>query len=257
MTFEDLYGEQLTSELGTTDVTQRFTTARRKAAINEAQTEFIERTECLVKLFEIPVVDSTEEYDLEASVTNYLRIAKRGPSLKMNDGTNDRFVEGPDDFPQQDPPLLNRNSPGWRAWPDGTPVGWYLRREASFLYFGLTPSPDIPSGETWTLQIPCVVRASDMSATTDVPFKASGAAAGPSSFIPWHKALVHHAAFLLEKLRKDPVRMKMQAELFESYVRRFQAQDKPKGGQMVQMAHNYRAKRGGFRRMSVNGDAWT
>lgn len=254
--FSELYGEKLTAELGTADVTQRFTTVRRKAATNDAQTEFIERTECVVKWVEIPVVDGTNEYDLEATVTNYIRIAKAGPSLKMTDGTNDRYTEGPKDFPQMDPPLLNRNQPGWRAAADSNPIGWYLRRHLGLLYFGLTPGPSIPSGETWTILVPCVVRAADMTADADVPFTVTGGTA-PTSLQMWHQALVHHAAFLLEKLRKDPARMKMQAELFESYVQRFQRQDRPKGGQTVQMATNYRSGRGGFRRMSVNGDAWT
>jgi hypothetical protein len=253
MIFSTLYGEQLTAELGTSDVAQRFTTARRKAALNEAQTEFIERTECVTKWVEIAVVDGTEEYDLEANVTNYIRIAKAGPSLKRTDGTNTWYVEGPKDFPQTDPPLLNRNSPSWRAFPDGTPNAWYLRRHLGLLYFGLTPGPEIPSAETWTLLIPCVVKAADMTADADVPFTVTGGTA-PTSLSIWHKALVHHAAFLLEKLRKDPQRMKVQAELFESYVQRYLKQDRPKGGQIVQMAHNYRKGVGGFRRMSVNAD---
>lgn len=256
MQFSELYGNQLDYELGTEDRTQRFTTARRKAALNEAQTEWIERTECCIKQVELSVVDGTEEYDLEANVTNFIRIAEAGPSLKRTDGTNTWYHEGPKDFPQSDPPLLNRNTPGWRAFPDGVPVQWYLRRHLGLLYFGLTPGPDIPSGETWTLLIPCVVKAADMNADADVPFTVTGGTA-PTSLSIWHKALVHHAAFLLEKLRKDPQRMKLQAELFESYVSRYLRQDRPKGGKTVQIAHNYRLRAGGFRRRSVNADAVT
>ena len=49
MTFLELYGTELDRELGTTDRTQRFTTARRKAAINAGQLEFVRRTECLTR----------------------------------------------------------------------------------------------------------------------------------------------------------------------------------------------------------------
>jgi hypothetical protein len=254
LTFSDLWGDQLDQELGSIDRDQRFTVARRKMALNEAQTEFIERTECLVQWFSAAVTDGVGEADLEAAITNYLRLAKAGPSLKMVDGSgNERYAEGPDDFPQTDPPLLNRLTPGWRGTTGATPSRWYLRRNAGALNFGLTPPPSVPAGETWTLLLPCVVRAVDMSADTDLPFTVYGGVA-PASLAIWSKALVHHAAFLLEKLRKDPTRMKIQAELFESYVARYLRQDKPKGGQTVQLAHDYRrsGRSRGPRRFSVN-----
>ena len=256
MDFETLYGEQLTAELGTSDTTQRFTLPRRKAALNEAQTEFIKKTECCIKWVEIAVVDGTEEYDLEATVTNFIRVAKGGPSLRMVDASaNARYLEGPDEFPETNPPLLNRHTPGWRANPDSTPVAWYLRRHLGLLYFGLTPGPDIPSGETWTLLIPCVVKAADMVDDDDEPFTVSGGTA-PTSLSIWHKALVHHAAFLLEKLRKDPTRMKLQAELFAAQIAEYLGEDRRKSGKTVQMAKDYRQhRRSGFRRFSVNADS--
>ena len=65
MTFLELYGTELDRELGTVDRTQRFTTARRQAAINAAQVEFVKRTECLTRSVSISLVDGTREYDLE------------------------------------------------------------------------------------------------------------------------------------------------------------------------------------------------
>jgi hypothetical protein len=256
MDFVTLYGEQLTAELGTSDTAQRFTLVRRKAALNEAQTDVIKKTECCVKWVEIAVVDGTAEYDLEANVPNYLRIATAGPSLKMVDASaNERYVEGPDSFPQMSPPLLNRQQPGWRANPDSTPAAWYLRRHLGLLYFGVVPGPDIPSGETWTLLIPCVVKAADMVDDTDEPFTVSGGTA-PASLSVLHKALVHHAAFLLEKLRKDPTRMKLQAELYAAQIAEYRGDDRPKGGKMIQMARNYRQhQRAGWTRYSVNADS--
>lgn len=254
-TFVELYGEDLDRELGTTDRTQRFTTARRKAAINDAQMEFIERTECLSGEFTVSVVDGTAEYDLESGVVNIIRVGKGGPSLKRVDATATIYIEGPDDFPQTNPPLLTRLTPGWRSLEAGTPGGWYLRRDGGSLYFGLTPPPDIPSGETWSLLVPCVVRATDMVNDTDKPFTISGGTS-PGTLTPWHPALVHYAAYLLEKYRKDPQRSGVQVQLFDSYVQRYLKQDRPKGGQMIQLATNYRknARSGGFRRMSVDGD---
>ena len=45
--FSSLYSARLDRELGTDDSTVLFTTARRKAAINEGQAEFADLTECL------------------------------------------------------------------------------------------------------------------------------------------------------------------------------------------------------------------
>lgn len=262
MQFSELYGTQLDIELGSEDRTQRFTTARRQAAINAAQNEFIERTECLIREVSISVTDSTEEYDLETLVTDYLRIAKGGPALKIVDASaNERYIEGPDDFPQKNPPLLKRQSPGYRANADSTPNGWYLRRDMGRLYLGLTPPPDVPAGETWTLLVPCVVKAADMSADGDKPFKsASGTSpTAPESLSVWHQALVHFAAFILEKLRKDPMRMQTQMQLFTQYVARYIAQDRPKGGQTIQMQRNYRSGRraSNWMRRSVNAATTT
>lgn len=253
VSFLDLYGDRLDRELGTTDRTQRFTTARRQDALNEAQVEFVERTECLVKEFEVAVVDETAEYDLETEVTNYLRIAKDGPSLKRDDGTTVLYTEGPKDFPQTTPPLLSRSTPGWRALEASTPNGWYLKRNAGALNFGLTPPPSIPSGETWTLLIPCVVKALDMSSDSDTPFRISGSTT-PVSLTIWSMALVHYAAHLLERFRKDPQREGVQFQKYELYVQRYLKQDRPKGGQMIQMATDYRNRKGVFRRIAVDGD---
>jgi hypothetical protein len=46
MDFVTLYGLELDRELGSADRTVLFTTARRKAAINAAQLEWVKRTEC-------------------------------------------------------------------------------------------------------------------------------------------------------------------------------------------------------------------
>ena len=83
MDFLTLYGTELDRELGTTDRTQRFTTARRKEAINAAQLRFLKRTGCVTKQTTIALVDGTQEYDVEATVTDFGGITAQGLAIKM------------------------------------------------------------------------------------------------------------------------------------------------------------------------------
>jgi hypothetical protein len=112
--FSTLYGIELDRELGTADRDQRFTTARRKAAINAGQLEFVKRTECLQRQASVTLVDATQEVDLEASVTDFGWIAKQGISIAITSGTTTRYLEG-DDLEVTSVANLNVEEPGWRA----------------------------------------------------------------------------------------------------------------------------------------------
>src|SRR3990167_8386798 len=126
MTFLELYGVELDREVGS-DSTTLFTTVRRKAAINAAQLEFVERTECLTRQTTVALVDGTQEYDLEA-ITDFLRISKQGVSIRITDSdANVRYIEG-DDLTVTSVERLNQEAPGWRAVDAGTPTHVYLRR---------------------------------------------------------------------------------------------------------------------------------
>lgn len=238
MIFSQLYGIELDRELGTTDVSQRFTTARRKAAINAAQLEFVERTECFQRQVELALVDATQEYDLEASVTNLLVIAKQGISIKIVDSSaNVRYIEGKD-LVQTTIQRLNDEESGWRAVSAGTPRKWYLRQQGGVVELGFHPKPDFASGDTWTALVPCVMQPTDLTLDADVPFTYSSDAI--ISLKPYHRALVHYAAYDLEKFRKDTARGAAQLQLWEDYIARYQMKQLPKAGGRVRFLRDYR-----------------
>jgi hypothetical protein len=237
MQFSELYGTELDRELGTADTTQRFTVVRRKAAINAAQLEWVKRTECFQRQTTVSLVTGTQEYDLEATITDFAWIAKQGVSIKIVSGTTTRYIEGRD-LQVTSVERLNTEEPSWRAVAASTPKNVYLRRDGGTVNLGFHPAPAITGTDVWTALVPYVVVPADMSADADEPFTVS---ANPlKSMRPWHRALVHFAAYDLEKLRKDTQRGGAQLQLFELEVAKFTGVEKPKGGGRVRLATDYR-----------------
>ena len=242
MTFLELYGTELDRELGTADRTQRFTVARRKAAINAGQLEFVKRTECLTRSVSISLVDGTREYDLETSITDFGWISKQGLSISVTDGTTTWYYEG-DDLTFTTVERLNSEHPGWRSWTAGVPRYVYIDRNGGALNLGFVPAPDF-DGDTAAVRVHAVVIPADMSADADEPFTVSSNAI--RSLRMFHRALVYYAAFDLEKLRKDPQREGLFSQLFDAEIEKYTLASKPKGGQQIRLARDYRgeAKRG-------------
>lgn len=238
MTFLELYGTELDRELGSSS-TVLFTTARRKAAVNAAQLEFVKRTECLMKETSVSLVDDTQEYDLEAAITDFGWISKQGIRIAITSGSTTRYLEG-DDLRETTVARLTTDEPGWRAASAGTPTHYYLRRDGGRMYLGLHPKPSIDT-ETWVAVIPYVIQPADLSADIDVPFTVSSNAL--NSLKPWHRALTHFAAFDLEKFRKDTGRQQAQLALFEAEVQKFMGNEKPKNGSRIRLARDYRSSR--------------
>lgn len=236
MTFLELYGDELDRELGTADRTQLFTTARRKAAINAGQLEFVRRTECLQRQVSVSLVSDTQEYDLEASISDFGWIAKQGVSIRIVEGSTTRYIEG-DDLTETTVERLNTEEPGWRAADGSTPAQRYLRHDGGSVYLGFHPMPSFSTG-TWTALVPCVIVPADMSADGDLPFTYSSNAVQSLRF--HHQALVHWAAYQLEKYRKDTERSGTQFQLFEAEIEKYVGAMKPKNGRPVRMAVNYR-----------------
>lgn len=244
MTFEELYGVELTRELATADTTARFTTVRRKAAINAGQLEFAKRTHCLTRETTIAIVDGTQEYDLEATITDFGGISAQGVSIKIVGSSATRYIEG-DDLIETTVERLNVEEPGWRADTASTPRYVYLRRNGGTVNIGFHPAPDVGSGETWTVILPYWAIPADMSATTDEPFTISSNTI--KSLRPFHRALVHYGAHDLEKLRKDLGRAAAQLQLFEQYVAEYEQEQRPKRGTRVRLARDYRRLGRGLR----------
>lgn len=244
MTFLQLYGDELDRELGSADRSQLFTLARRKAAINAGQLEWVKRTECFQKQTTVAIADGTQEYDLEATIADFGWIAKQGVSIKIVSGAHTRYIEG-DDLVVTSINRLNIEEPGWRAVAASTPTKVYIRRDGGAVNLGFHPAPDITGTDVWTAIVPYVLIPADMSADADVPFTLSS---NPlQSMRPWHRALAHYGAYDLEKFRKDQARAGAQLQLFELEVAKFTGTEKPKNGSHVRFARVYRRPMGSAR----------
>lgn len=242
-TFSELYGERLTRELGSADTTSLFTTARRKDAVNQAQTEFAKQTECFQKTVSIPVSDGTREYDLETLIAadDYVSLAADGVEYVYTDAAgNVTYVSG-DEFPRLDLDVLNRERVGWRAASNAQfPDGYYLREDGGTIYLGLTQPPTVTSGDTAALTVPYVAIPPTMVSDTDEPFSDSAGTNPKRAVRPWHQGLVHYAAALLEPLRKGFTAEQRQRQLFAGLVADYLQRHRKKGGSQILHAHDYR-----------------
>lgn len=242
MEFEELYGEALDTELGSADRTERFTTFRRKRAINLGQREFARLTDCFPREAQIDLVSDLREYDLEAVINDeaFLRFTEQQPYLHLTDaGGHLRSITG-EEFPRRDIAQLDRETPGWRSNSSGsTPCEWYLREEGGRTFFGLNPMPSIPSGATWLAFVPYSSYPADMILDDDEPFQTDSGGNPKTSLRIYHQAIVHRAAAELEKLRRNYPQMKEQLRLFGGMVQDYREKKVPTGGQRVSFARNY------------------
>lgn len=262
-TFSQLYGEYLDAELGSADRSSLFTTAKRKDAVNRAQLEFVKQTGCFQREASITVVDGTQEYDLDATgiITSgdFLDVAPQGPEHQYTDSDGSIVYTAGDDFPRIDIPQLNRESTGWRQTdtPSERPSSWYLREEGGSVYFGLVPIPDIGSGDSALVTLPYVAYPPDMTDDAHEPFSVVMGTSPKRTLRPWHQALVHYAAALLEPLRKNYQAEKRQRELFAGMVADYLQKQRPKNGQRVVFARNYyRESRARFSGSRLDPRVW-
>lgn len=240
LTFVGLYGTDLDRELGSSDRDTLFTTVRRKAAINEAQTWWVTQTGCLTRTGEIGVSDGVADYDLELELADedFLWLAKEGAHLRQTPATGNETVLSGDQFRRRTKGWLDRYEPGWRTETAGTPRVWYPHDEGGQSIVGLVPTPDVPSGDIWTLFVPYVVKPAAMTADTDKPFTVDG---DPKlSVIPWYDALVYYAASELEKLRKGLERSQFFRSQAEGRVLDYLDKQRAPGGKVVSPVRSYR-----------------
>ena len=143
-----------------------------------------------------------------------------------------------DDFPYVEYAALNREEPGWKqavkvVYPDG----WYLREDGGHVYLGLKTPPLVAVGTSSALSVPYVAAPADLSADADEPFTQGTDV--KKSLRPWHQALVHYAAALLEPLRKNYQGEQRQRTLFAGHVADYLQRKRPKGGGVIAQAKNY------------------
>jgi hypothetical protein len=247
MTFADLYGTDMDTELGTEDRTSRFTTVLRKRYVNEGQRWFNEQTGCYVKRAELAMVDGTAEYDLESTgviaAGDYIRPSKTTASLRRYDGAGTdpsdySYVEGPE-LPFKAEETLNQTRPNWRSESPGTPQCWTLLEADTAVYFTLVPPPDVPAAETWVVLWPYVAQPADMTDDAHEPY---GNATPRTTLRPYHRALLHYGAAQLEKRRKNHEGVDRQMKLATIDVAKYKADQTRPNGQAIRLAHNYRGR---------------
>ena len=245
-TIGDMSGELLTHELGTSDTSELFTSARRTQAVIEGEREFANVTECLIRESTVTTSNGVAEYDLLSTVVipggDFIRMAGRGPEYRLVSSNSTavgstRYVAG-DEFPRSDIERLNRRDPGWRnSTGSQIPTDWYLKRESGKLLFGMYPPPTVTSSESGALRIPYVAYPATSTESTHVPFTYAGETR--TDLAPYHRAIVHWAAHKLEKLRRDIEASEVQLQKFTGYVQEYLEEYRPKGGQRVTLSRNY------------------
>lgn len=250
--FADLYGRRLDIELGTNDSVVLFTTARRKAAINEGLREFADLTECWQRESSITCSNAVATYSLVSTVNvpggDFLRLLTGGPEYRYTDASSYvTYRSGQDDLPRRDLEWLNSHEPGWRASTGATfPVSYYLDMQDGAQVIGLYPPPTLSSVTSAKLIVHYVARPSSLSSDTAVPFTDT-AGQTRSDLTPYHQAAVHFAASQLEKLRKNTEDADRQMQLAMGYVQRYLSAMRPKAGRSIRPAKEYfsRAHRDG------------
>ena len=246
MTFLELYGEELSKNLSSSDTTNLFTLVRRKLAINQAVEWFVTQTECVQRKVSLSMIDNTSQLNLRTLVTNadQLWIAKRGPEVRLTRTSDSALtVIAGKDLPFTTIEVLNRTVPGWQSELKGTPRCWYLERDGADQFFGVFPPLAVTTGYTAALILPYVVRPVAMTADSDTPFTvASGTA--DQTLTPWHDAIGFKAASKLELLRKDIPRSRAMDEQAMARVMDYLDKQRAPGGKFIQMAINYRSRSG-------------
>ncbi len=250
--FEALTGTHLDIELHSADSTTLFTTARRNLGVNEGMQEFVEMTECVIRESSVACSCNTSEYDLNAASTDFFRLASRGIEYRFTDSNGAvTILAGDDDFPRRDVNWRNTYESGWRASTVvGMPSGYAIREDDGAYNIVLNTRPDIGSSESAVLVVPYIPLLVPMTSTGDEPFTVGGAVR--TDLRPFHKATVHYAAHLLEKLRGDTDASDSQYQKFLSYVERWKNGARNKAGQFVTFGRSY--LREASRRRGDEGD---
>lgn len=244
--FSTLYTRFLDQELGSDDSTVLFTTARRKAAVNDGQREFADLTECVTRESTIAVTGGTSEYDLNSTAVlpggDFARIAAQGPTFAYTDASSQTTFLAGDDFQRRDIEWLDRYEPGWRessvtSSVQQMPTYWYLRRDGPRMYFGMVPTPCTGSSATAKVLFPYVVTPDPLTSDTQLPFTVNSSAR--LDLRAYHAALSHYAAHQLEKLRRDDMASDRQLQKFMGYVTRYLQALRTKGGRTLTFARQY------------------
>lgn len=244
-TFSNLYSSRLDRELGTDDTTILFTTARRKAAINEAVVEFANLTNCLPRWASIPIVNGQHEYDLNSTTViaagDFNGLATAPVEFVYTDASTRTQTLSGDDLPRRDVRWLDRYQPGWQDSTQASsvlqfPSYHYVRIDGGQFNLGLWPWASAGAG-TAVLKVPYVAEAATLVSSTDVPFTMSSGYR--LDLVAYHQGLVHYAASQLEKFRRDDQASDRQLQKFQGYIARYLQDQRIPGGRQIMQARSY------------------
>lgn len=246
--FSSLYGGRLDREIGTDDSTVLFTTARRKAAVNEAAVEFAHLTNALTRWVSIPVVSGQQEYNLNSTTViaagDFVDFTKEPVEFVETNTVSSQITRlaGDDSLPRRDVPWLDQYSEGWQDSSIAStvrqlPSFYYVRIDGGAYNLGFSPVPSLTTSATAVVRVPYQALAPAMSADADVPFTLGGKVR--ADLLPYHQGLVHYAASQLEKLRRDDMARQTQLQLFLGYVSRYLQRTVVRGPRAIRQARNY------------------
>ncbi len=247
--FSSLYTGRLDRELGTDD-TLLFTTVRRKAAVNEGVREFADLTECCVRWSTLTIVTGTSEYDLLSTTViaagDFARLAKDNVEFTYTDASSNTLELSGDALVRRDVTWLDRYSPGWRLSTVASsvmqlPTAYYTRVDGSHLWLGFTPVPSIGSSASASARIPYIAQPPLLTSDSDEPYTFNSSVR--TDLRMFHQAVVHHAAYLLEKLRRDDQASDRQRQLFLGYVSRYATTMRVKGGRTLSAVRSWFGQR--------------
>ena len=247
--FSSLYGARLDRELGTDDSTVLFTTARRKAAINEGQSEFSNLTGCIVRRATITGVGGTAEYNLNSTLIipggDFGGFAKDPVEFLYTDASSNSIVLAGESLPRRDIPWLHQYRPGWQLSTVASsvmqlPESYYVRLDANAYFLGLTPVPSTGSSASFLVLVPYLAEPSAMTSDTAQPFTIGSERTDLGAY---HQGLVHYAAHQLEKLRRDDQASDSQLQKFLGYVSRYLQDVRVRGPRAIRQARNYFSRR--------------
>lgn len=248
--FSSLYTGRLDRELGTDDASILFTTARRKAAVNEGIREFADLTECCVRWSTVTVSGGTAEYDLLSTTVitdgDFARLGKENVEFRYTDaGSNTLEISG-DDLLRRDVLWLDRYQSGWRLSTVASsvsqlPSAYYTRADGSHLWLGFTPVPSTGSSASASFRFPYIAQPAVLTSDTSEPYTFNSSVR--TDLRPFHQAAVHYAAYQLEKLRRDDQASDRQLQKFMGYVQKYASIMRVKGGRTLSAARTYFGKR--------------
>ncbi|HEX7122354.1 MAG TPA: hypothetical protein VF178_08305 [Gemmatimonadaceae bacterium] len=241
--FQDLWRTRLDVELNSVS-TVLFTSTRRQQAINDAQAEFADLTECLIRQSSVTCSCNVTEYQLLSSgvlggSTDYIRLATQGVEYLHTDSNGRLTQAAGDDFVERPIHWRNKHDASWResTTPTQTPTGYYLRPDGGNLYIGLSEPPDVGSSEAAEIRVPYVAMPAPMSSSDAEPFTVNSSVR--TDLRIYHQALPHFAAYRLLPLQGKVQEAQAQLQIFLSYVTRYQQAQRPKGGQRVSFQRDY------------------